>query len=63
MDGGSDQLLPRTGLTEDQDRCVRGSNLFRSIEHILETITLPKNMLKSMFHFVLVTEVNILVTA
>ena len=56
----SDQLLPRTGLTKDEDRCVRGSNLFRSIENILETIALPDNMLKSMFHFVLATEVNIL---
>ena len=60
MDSGSDQLLSRTGLTEDQNRCVRRSNLFRSIENILEAITLPENMLESMSHFVLLTEVNIL---
>src|SRR5450759_5344503 len=60
MDGKGDQLLPRTGLTKDEDRCVRRSNLFRSIESILETITFTDNMLKSMFHFVLVTEINIL---
>src|SRR5450759_88199 len=60
MDGGSDQFLSRTGFPENEDRCVRRSNLFRSIENILETITLPENMLKLMFQFVLLTEVNIL---
>ena len=61
MDGGSDQLLSRTGLTEDEDRCVRRSDLLCSIENILETITLPDNMAVSMFHFDLLTEINILV--
>jgi len=51
VDGGSDQLLSRTGLTENEDRCVRSRNLLRSIENILETITLPDNMVESMFHF------------
>ena len=60
MDGGSDQLLSRTGLTKDEDCCVRGSDLLRSIEKILETITLPDNLAESMFHFDLLTEVNIL---
>jgi hypothetical protein len=27
MDGESDQFLPRTGLTKDEDRCVSGSDL------------------------------------
>ena len=60
MDGESDQLLSRTGLTKDEDRCVRRSDLLRSIENILETITLPENMGKVMFHFDLLMEVNIL---
>ena len=60
MDGGSNQLLPRTGLAKDEDRCVCRSDLLRSIEDILETITLPENMVELMFHFVLLTEVNIL---
>lgn len=60
MDGGSNQILSRTGLTEDKDGCVHGSDLFRSIENVLETIDLPDNLPKVMFHFGLVTEVNIL---
>ena len=32
MDGGGDQPLSRTGLAEDKDRCVRRSDLLRSIE-------------------------------
>ena len=60
MNGGSDQILSRTGLTEDEDRCVRRSNLLRSIENILETITLPENMVELMPHLNLLTEVNIL---
>src|SRR4030042_7069727 len=46
VDGGSDQILSRTGLTEDQDRCVHRSDLLRSIENILETITLPATMVE-----------------
>src|SRR4030042_7135454 len=60
MDGGGDQLLSRTGLTEDEDRCVRRSDLLRSIKNILESITFPKNMVEVMFHFDLLTKVNIL---
>src|SRR4030043_1802083 len=60
VDGGSDQILSRTGLTEDEDRCVHRSDLLCSIENILETITLPENMVELMFPFDLLTEVNIL---
>ena len=49
-----------TGFAKDQHRCVRRSDLFRSIENILETITLPDNTAESMFHFGLLAEVNIL---
>ena len=48
VDGGSDQLFSRAGLPEDENRCVRGSNLFRPIENILETIALPDNIVESM---------------
>src|SRR4030065_2112730 len=60
VDGGSDQLLSRTGLAEDEDRCVHRSDLLCSIENILETITLPENMVELMSHFDLLTEDNIL---
>ena len=60
MDGGSDRLPSCTGLTEDEDRCARGSDLLRSIENILQSVTLPEDMVELMFHFVLSTEVNIL---
>ena len=59
MDGESDQLFSRTRFPEDEYRCVERSNLFCSIENILETITLPQNMVELMFHFVFATEVNI----
>src|SRR4030043_136613 len=52
-------LFPYRSL-KDEDRCVHRSNLLRSIENILETITLPENMVELMFHFDLLTEVNIL---
>ena len=57
---GGDQILSRTGLTEDEDRCVLRGDLFCSIENILEPIALPENMVESMSHVVLVTEINIL---
>ena len=60
MDGESDHFPTRTGLTKDEYRCVRRSNLFHAIENMLETITLPKNLSKVMFRFDLVAEVNIL---
>ena len=60
VDGGGDQLLSRTGLTEDEDRRVRGGDLLCSIENIFETITLPENMLELMPHSELLTEVDIL---
>ena len=46
MDGRSNQLLPRAGLPKDEDRRVRGGNLLRPIENILETIALSDNILK-----------------
>ena len=58
VDGRSDQLLSRAGLPEDEDRRVRRSDLLRSIENILETITLPENMGELMSLFDLLTEVN-----
>jgi hypothetical protein len=39
---------------------VRGSDLLRSIENILETITLPDNMVETMFRFFLLAEINML---
>lgn len=59
MDGGRDQAFSRSGLAEDEDGCLRGSDLFRSAEDILDTVTLPENRLMSLFHFGLSTEVNI----
>jgi hypothetical protein len=59
MDGCGDQLFSRTGLAHDKDRCVRWSDLLRSIENILETITLPDNMIELLFHFDPLTELNI----
>jgi len=38
MDGESAQFLPRTGLTQDEDRRVRWGDLLRSIENILEAV-------------------------
>ena len=51
VDGGGDQILSRTGLAEDEDRCVRRGDLLRSIKDILETIALPENMAELMFRF------------
>ena len=47
VDGGGNQFLPRAGLTEDEDICVRGGDLLRSIENVLERIALPDNVLES----------------
>ena len=49
MDGGGDQILSRSGLAKDEDRCVRRSDLLRSVENILETITLPEDVIESMY--------------
>jgi hypothetical protein len=59
MDGRSDQLLARTGLPEDENRCFRRSDLLSSIENMLESIALPDNMNELLFHVDLLTEVNI----
>src|SRR3989339_424692 len=56
VNGGSYQFLSRTGLTEDEDRCVHRSDLLRPIENIFETVTLPENMVELMSHFDLLTE-------
>ncbi len=56
MDGRSDQLLSRTGLPEDENRCVRRSDLLSPIENILETAALPNNMNELLFHFDLRTK-------
>jgi hypothetical protein len=60
VDGGSDQLFSRTGLPKNEDRCVRRSNLLRSIENILEPVTLPDNIGEVALQRDLLTEVNIL---
>ena len=42
VDGGRDQFLSRTGLAKDEDRCVRRSDLLRSIENILIYAQVPE---------------------
>jgi hypothetical protein len=60
VDGGSDQLFSRTGLSKNQYRCVRCSNLLRPIENILEPVTLPYYIGEVALQRDLLTEVNIL---
>ena len=60
MDDVSDQFFSRSGFPENEDCCIGRGHLLGPVKDILEAITLPDYIFKLMFHFVLVTEVNIL---